>query len=153
MLKSPHGEVPPISLGMTSVVLGSIGCLLFFLPILGIPIGVAGFLFAVAGMLLGRWRPGARRLAWVKTVDMLTREDWRLRRSILGWLVSTVAIVNGFILGYAPLGYVPTSAVQPLWQAPPGRVFVPPPALPGRAYQPALAKPAEKQASEPVRAD
>lgn len=153
MLETSQGDVPPIALGMTSIVLGFIGALLFFLPILAIPIASAGFLFGAAGVLLGRWRPKARRTALVKTVDMLTQEEWRLRRSLLGVLLCSTAIINAFLLGYAPLGYVPKSLVQPLWQGPPGRVFIPPPALPGRIYQPAISSPGEQPTAARAQAE
>lgn len=153
MLSSSHGDVPPISLGMTSITLGFIGAGLFFLPILAIPVAAAGLLFGVAGVLVGRSRPAARRARWLQAVDWQTREEWRLRRSLLGVLLCSAAIVNGFILGYAPLGYLPKSSVQPLWQSPPGRVFVPPPALPGRTYQPRIATAAEKPAAEKPAAE
>lgn len=56
-------------------------------------------------------------------------------RSIVGVVVASVALVNGFALAYAPLGYEPSNAVQPLWQTPPDRPYVPPPAMPGRVYK------------------
>ena len=49
---------PPTGMGLTAVILGSVGALLFFLPVLGIPLGAAGLAFGIAGLLmaiLGRW--------------------------------------------------------------------------------------------------
>jgi hypothetical protein len=63
------------------------------------------------------------------------REPARLRWAIAGLAVSCVALANGFALAYVPLGYEPSNAVQPLWQTPPDRPFVPPPAMPGQVYQ------------------
>jgi hypothetical protein len=55
---------PPVGMGATSVVLGSVGLLLFFMPILGIPLSAVGLLFGVVGLLMAiggrsslRWSP------------------------------------------------------------------------------------------------
>ena len=57
---------PPLGLGLTSVVLGAVGLLLFLLPVLGIPFGTAGLAFGLVGFVVavvggpsasaGRWR-------------------------------------------------------------------------------------------------
>ena len=41
----------PYALGLTSLVLSAVGLLLFFLPILGIPLASVGLLFGLAGLL------------------------------------------------------------------------------------------------------
>lgn len=118
MIKSPDGNVPPVALGLTSLVLGTAGLPLSMLPILGIPLGICGLLFALAGCVrssLGR--------------------TGSLRWSIAGAAVSSAAVAAGFALAYAPLGYEPSDAVPRLWQTPSARPFVPPPARPGHIYQ------------------
>lgn len=52
----PESRSPLMGFGMTSLVLGFLGTLLFFLPVLGVPIalcglacGVIGLIFALAG--------------------------------------------------------------------------------------------------------
>jgi hypothetical protein len=117
MLKSPHGDVPPVAVGLTSLVLGTAGLLLSMLPILGIPLGIGGLMFALAGCL-----------------GSSSGRAWSLRWSITGAVVSSVAIAAGFALAYAPLGYEPSDAVPRLWQTPSARPFVSPPARPGHVY-------------------
>ena len=76
---------PPAGMGLTSVILGSVGALLFFLPILGIPLGAAGLAFGIAGLLmaiLGRWTS--------------------LRWSVAGIAVSAIALGIGVLIALAP---------------------------------------------------
>ena|SRR5581483_8176057 len=108
-------DVPRVAFGMVSLVLGTIGLLLFLLPVLGIPLGVCGLLFGVAGVAAAGL--GAKA---------------RLRWSIAGIVVSLVTIGVGVALAAAPIGFGPSYAVPRLWQMPPDRPQVPPPALPGR---------------------
>ena len=48
---------PFTGLGMSSLVLGTVGLMLFFLPILGIPISVLGLFFGLVGFGVGLFRP------------------------------------------------------------------------------------------------
>jgi hypothetical protein len=48
----PEMEPPRLAFGVTSFVLGMIGFMLFFLPILGAPISVIGMAAGIAGCLL-----------------------------------------------------------------------------------------------------
>jgi hypothetical protein len=48
----PELEPPRLAFGLTSFVLGMIGFLLFFLPILGAPISVVGLFAGLAGCLV-----------------------------------------------------------------------------------------------------
>lgn len=100
--------------GMTSLVLGHIALLLFFMPILGIPISAAGLLFGVIGVAL---RPFTSRGS--------------LRWSLAGVVVSALALVVNFVLAYAPVGYLPAARVPPSWQRTLGAPDIPPPARPG----------------------
>ena len=65
----------PYALGLTSLVLSAVGLLLFFLPILGIPLASVGLLFGLAGLLAALF--GARS---------------SLRWSVLGVLLSFLAL-------------------------------------------------------------
>ncbi len=104
---------PPAGMGLTSVILGSVGALLFFLPILGIPLGAAGLAFGIAGLLmaiLGRWTS--------------------LRWSVAGIAVSAIALGIGVLIALAPGGFLPNPKGPPIQQNAPTRLYVPPPARP-----------------------
>ncbi len=104
---------PPIDLGPLAVVLGFIGLLLFFLPILGIPISAFGLLCGLVGSVIAR-APGGVRLRW----------------SLLGCAVAGLALAINVAITYAPAGYTPAPGVTPPWQGVPDRPYVPPPAPP-----------------------
>ena len=103
----------PISMGMTSLVLGTIGLLLFFLPILGLPISAFGLLFGLLGILVALVRPG-QRIRWI----------------VVGCAVSTLALAINLLITNAPVGYLAAPSVPPPWQKVPDRPYVPPPARP-----------------------
>ena len=111
MPHSPHTPAPPIGLGLASIVLGTVGLLLFFLPILGIPLGLSGTLVGIAGIIASRLR----------------RVD-ELRWSCGGLIVSFAALVVGVVLYNAPLGEELRDSAPRLWQVPAGRRYIPPPA-------------------------
>jgi hypothetical protein len=104
---------PPLGLGLTSVVLGAVGALLFFLPILSIPLGGIGLLFGLAGILL------AIRGGWTG-----------LRWSIAGLVVSAAALSVGIAIAEAPAGYLRSRPIPLNAQPLPDRPYVPPPARP-----------------------
>ncbi len=107
----PATQTPPVALGLLSLVLGTIGLLLFFLPILGVPISAFGLLFGVLGTFVALV-PGGLRLRW----------------SLLGSALSALALATSLAIFYAPGGYLPDPAVPPPWQPVPDRPQVPPPA-------------------------
>lgn len=107
----PGTPRPPLPLGMTSLVLGSIGLLFFFLPILGIPVSVFGMLFGIVGFFV-----------------VLLGSKARLRTNLIGIAVSSLALAINLAIAYSPAGYVPGREVPRSWQAPPQRPYVPPPA-------------------------
>jgi hypothetical protein len=104
---------PSLGAGLTSVVLGAVGVLLFFLPILSIPLGGAGVIFGVAGIAL------ALRGGWTS-----------LRWAIAGLVVSGTALSVGIAIAEAPAGYLRSRSIplssQPVAEGP----YVPPPARP-----------------------
>lgn len=121
MADSPHPEAPLVALGTVSIALGSIAIMLFFLPILSIPISICGLLAGAMGLVrtLAAHRPHTA---------IQTRSE--LRWAIIGCTVCASMMVLGFIIAYAPLGEVPDrSPPSPFW-APPDRPYVPPPARP-----------------------
>ncbi len=113
MVRLAYAESPPNGLGMTSVVLGSVGLLLFFMPILGIPLCLVGLLFGVLGL-----------------VTALARGPSSLRWSLLGIVLCLLAGIVNVAIAFAPAGYIPQRSVPRTWQEPSGRPYVPPPARP-----------------------
>ena len=105
---------PPVGMGLTSVILGSVGALLFFLPVLGIPLGAVGLVFGIVGLLmaiLGGWTS--------------------LRWSVVGIVVSGLALGIGIAISLAPAGFLPNPKGPPVEQSVPDQPYVPPPAHPG----------------------
>ena len=102
----------PFSAGLTAAVLGSIGMLLFFLPILGVPLSAIGLLLAIGGIIAAR--RGSPGLRW----------------SVGGLLVCAVALTANLGMAFGPIDLVPSYPVAPSWQPVPDRPYVPPPALP-----------------------
>ncbi len=107
---------PPANWGLLSLVLGAIGLLLFFLPILGLPISAFGLLFGLVGCV---WTMGTGSLD--------------LRWSLLGSAVSAMALGVIVAIAYAPAGYQSSPQTHPLWQPVPDRPVVSPPSQPGGA--------------------
>jgi hypothetical protein len=100
---------------MSSLVIGTIGLMLFFLPVLGIPISAFGLLFGLLGLLaalFGSRVGGAARLRW----------------TLAGIAVSCLGLAVNIAIAYAPAGYLPSRDVPQLWQTAPDRPSVPPPA-------------------------
>src|SRR5437764_783921 len=109
----PTTHTPPSAPGMLSQVLGAIGLLLFFLPILGLPISAFGLLSGLlgVGMTFGR---GGLPLRW----------------SAIGSMVSALAVAVNLAIAYAPgADQVARNAPAP-WQPVPDRPDVSPPARP-----------------------
>ena len=109
----PRTESPLVGCGMASLVLGVIGMMLFFLPILGVPISSFGLFFGLVGMVAALL-PTASSLRW----------------SLAGTTVSALALAINIGILYAPAGEQPNRKAPPLWQPVPDRPYVPPPAKP-----------------------
>jgi len=112
---------------MTSMVLGTTALVLFFMPILGLPLSVLGMLIGLAGVgvnLAG----GCINLRW----------------AAMGVIVCGLALGINVALAFAPTGYSQSWPAPPLWQSVPDRPWVPPPAQPGflDSALPAEAQPA-----------
>jgi hypothetical protein len=110
MVPFPDAEHQPLGLGMAGVTLGTMGLLLAFLPILGIPISAFGLLFGLIGF-------GAT----------LVKGGVRLRWSVWGTGLSAAALAINIAIVYAPAGYLPRRDVPQMWQQVPDRPYVPPP--------------------------
>jgi hypothetical protein len=102
-------ETPPMAFGITSFVLGMIGFLLFFLPILGGPISVVGLVLGVAGCVVA----GATSRG-------------TLRWAVAGVVLSCLALGINVAVEYAPRYSSPPTG--PADVTVPDRPYVPPPA-------------------------
>lgn len=101
---------PLTGLGMVSLVLGTMALILFFLPILGIPISVLGLFFGIIGFIAALFLPGAS-----------------LRWGLAGIATCSLALFINIAIVYAPAGYMPSRGVRESWEPPPGRPYIPPP--------------------------
>src|SRR5438105_2687081 len=111
IMRLRHADSPAIGPGMASLVLGTIALILFFLPILGVPISAFGLLFGVIGFVMAML--GGR----------LT-----LRWSVAGLAMSALALSVNLAVNHAPARLLPQRDVPKQWQPVPDRPFVPPPA-------------------------
>jgi hypothetical protein len=107
----PESESPWIAFGMSSMVLAYIGTLLFFLPILGVPISGIGLGLGIVGLIVAPFTPGPS-----------------LRWSLGGIAASVLALGLNLFIIYAPAGYQPDRKVPTLWHSVPDRPYIPPPA-------------------------
>ena len=103
----------PLGAGLTSVVLGAVGVLLFFLPILSIPLGAAGVLFGLAALALAA-RGSRTSLRW----------------AIAGLIASGLALGLSLSIAEAPAGSLPSRSIPINMQPVTDRPYVPPPARP-----------------------
>ncbi len=110
MATAPKLEPPRLAFGLTSFVLGMIGFLLFFLPILGAPVSVVGLFAGLAGCLVA----GAT-----------TRGS--MRWSIGGVVLCLLALAINVAVAYAPR-YSPPPTGPPTVSVP-DTPYVAPPAL------------------------
>jgi hypothetical protein len=113
MSQVPLTHQPPFAPGIISLALGTVGLLLFFLPILGGPISAFGLLFGLVGIVVSASTGGVR-----------------LRWSLLGSTLSALALTINLAIYFAPGGVLPPFTSRPLWQEVPDRPFVSPPARP-----------------------
>jgi hypothetical protein len=116
MIRLPKAKPPRMAFGIASVVLGTTGLMLFFLPVLGIPLSSLALLIAILG-----------------TCVALVGGDVRLRWSVLGLGLSLLALGINFAIAYAPAGYIASRGVPHMWQGVNDRPSVPPPARPGNS--------------------
>ena len=116
MTRLHPASVPPLGLGIASMVLGTIGLLLFFLPILGVPISGIGLVLGLAGLLGAAIGFGRGSLRW----------------SVAGVVVCLLALATNLAITYAPGGYFETRPPRELWRSISDAPYVPPPRRPLR---------------------
>ena len=112
MTKMPQALVPPGSCGLTSVVLGVIALMVFFMPVLSIPISMAGVLFGIAGLSLAAHRRS--NLLW----------------SVVGVALCCLALAVGAGIQTFTATYQPPASIPASSAAVPGPLATPPPARP-----------------------
>jgi hypothetical protein len=100
--------------GMISLVFGHIALALFFMPVLGFPLGVCGLLSGLAGFFVA-----------------LTYRGVNWRWSVAGLGVCLLAIATNVAVSQAPEEILPRRRAPPQWQPLPQRPAPPPPARPG----------------------
>jgi hypothetical protein len=110
-LKLHRAEMPPLDLGLASVVLGAIGLALFVLPIIGICISACGAVTGIVGILMVYAGRGSS-----------------LRLAVAGLLLSASAAAVIAAIALAPSGYFSPRSVFPVYGAREGAPYVPPPA-------------------------
>src|SRR5262249_11034297 len=114
MSQRTDSESAWLGFGMTSLVLAYVAMILFFLPILGIPIGAIALVFGIVGLILSPYTSGPS-----------------VRWSVLGIGMSLLALGLNLLINFAPQGYLPNRRDVPtIWQPVPDRPYVPPPAKP-----------------------
>jgi hypothetical protein len=110
MKSLPITSGPLLGLGMTSLVLGTIGLLITIFPILSIPLTAFGLLCGVIGFFLAMAR-GGRELRW----------------SLAGIGMCTMVLALDIAIALAPSRYLPGRNVPELWRQDKDRPYVPPP--------------------------
>src|SRR6478672_2315837 len=86
-MHTAHRDLPPVGLGLASVVLGAIGLMLFVLPILAIPISACGLVAGGIGVIAAKYS---------KLIDG--------RLALAGAGVCLLAIGVELAIAYAPSG-------------------------------------------------
>jgi hypothetical protein len=107
----PPPRAPMMSFSMTSLVLGFLATLVFFMPILGIPIAVAGVVCGIIGIVFALRSP-----------------EYSIRWGLGGLGLSLLALSTLLALYYAPEAYLMRYRAARRWQPPADRPYVAPPA-------------------------
>jgi hypothetical protein len=100
-------------MGLASAIFAAVGLLLFFLPVLSIPLGGAGLAFGLGSLALALFG-GRASLRW----------------SVAGIAISTVALAVAVGIALAPTDYLPVHPLPLDTQSVPEPHYIPPPALP-----------------------
>jgi len=111
MSHSSRHRLPPIGLGLASVVLGAIGLMLFVLPVLAAPISGCGAILGLCG-----------------TVASLGGQRADLRLSTAGVAVCAASFAIDLAIQYAPGGYLGWPADSQIVEPGFKRPYMPPPA-------------------------
>jgi hypothetical protein len=105
-----ESRAPLMAFSMTSVVLGFLSTLVFFMPVLGVPIALCGVVCGVIGLGFA-----------------LSSRAYSLRWALGGIAYSLLALAVNLAIFYAPEGYTLHVRQRVNWQAVPDRPNVAPP--------------------------
>ncbi len=110
---SESGKQPPPlpGLGMSSLVLGFIGLILAFMPVLGIPISACGLALGILGAILTAFTHSSS-----------------LRWSLAGMATCALSMLVGSALAWVPVNDLPGKGDLKPWPTVPDRPYVAPPA-------------------------
>ena len=115
MIPRAKDKPPLVALGLASAVLGSFGCVLCFLPILGISFASWGLTIGIAGLVRGIRSP-----------------QLDLRWALVGTFLCATAIGIGLTLAYTPVSQSRVYQYEAAIGVPVGTPYISPPARPGR---------------------
>jgi len=106
----PATPLPLIGLGMTSLVLGTVGLMLSIFPVLCIPLSAVGLVCGLIALFVA-FQQGGLELRW----------------TLAGIGMSAAALAVNIAIVYADPTYVPGREAPYSWQEAPDRLYVPPP--------------------------
>ncbi len=112
LFRLPRRYPLPYGWGMAGMCLGFIGLLMSLLPVLGVPISSVAMFCGLMGVVVSLARGGVT-----------------LRWSLMGLALSSAALALNVAITFAISGYVQGRNVEPPWQPPEKRPYVPPPAV------------------------
>ena len=111
MKEFPPPPWPIVEVGLAAAALGSVAAVLLLLPVISIPLSMIGVVCGAIGFVAARrGYPNSLRLA------------------ILGAVLCSITLSAGVLVNFAPRSETPSRSPIPLWEPPPGRPSVPPPA-------------------------
>ena len=113
MTKPFPTQDPPLALGLAAAIFGAVSLLLFFLPVLSVPLGGAGLVFGLGSLALALFG-GRASLRW----------------SVVGVVISTLALGVAVAIAQAPTDYLPVHPLPLDTNSVPEPHYIPPPAPP-----------------------
>jgi hypothetical protein len=115
MKELPPPPWPVIEIGLAAGSLGTVAAVLILLPVISIPLSLLGLLCGAIGVAA----------AWFGYANSL-------RAAVAGLVLCSITLGTGVLINFAPRSETPTRSPLPLWEPPPGRPSVPPPAQTGQ---------------------
>jgi hypothetical protein len=107
----PPPPLPVVEAGLAAAALGSAAAILILLPVISIPLSAIGLLCGTIGIIA----------AWCGYPNSM-------RVAIAGSVLCCITLGTGVLINFAPRSETPGRSMIPLWEPPPGRPSVPPPA-------------------------
>jgi hypothetical protein len=111
MKEFPPPPWPIIEIGLAAATLGSVAAVLILLPVISIPLSAIGLVCGASGVV-------AARRGYANS----------LRLAVIGAVLCSITLSAGVFVNFAPRSETPNRSPIPLWEPPPGRPSVPPPA-------------------------